>query len=324
MPEETIEGADASTTVIETEPLDFGAADVIAERDAERSEETEHGDEAKEAGDPSEEPEDEKAEDDDPDKIEDPEADEDEDGKEDGEEGKEQGESDKPGGEKAFDESDVVGSALKALAEAGHEQLADRFGREMEEVSGIVNAVDRVWASPENAQQDLPAFLKQLSQHHGLSVAELLGDDLVESLNEPAFLSPMEKHLYDEVKNLKAMQAKELERAAKDKSDAEFKGYIREATPRVQSALEKRYDGWKPTEEQVEEALREFPQFRDKPTRAVEAKYTRQISRHMARQAASVRGKSVPEMDRSRDVGGVAIPDDPLEFTAEHALRMRD
>lgn len=298
--------------VHQTDPLDGGAAEIIAERDASREAETVHEDEPEE----TDEFDGDDGEGDNPEDGEESEDDESE-----GDEENEQDETDESGGEKASDQSDVWGSVRSMLSKSGDETLIQRFDAELEHVSGVVQSVAVVYEDPERAKSDVPEFLIALSRHHGIDMAELLGDELIASIHEPTFASPMEKTLHDRLKALEAREAADAKRKTQEQSDARLREFVKSEAPKIQSALKKRYDGYVATPEQIEEAIRAFPSL--SPAAAVEAKCMRQIVKHMTRRASQTRAKNIPEMDRSRDVGGVQVPDDPLEFSAAHAYAMR-
>lgn len=85
------------------------------------------------------------------------------------------------------------------------------------------------------------------------------------------------------------------ERAAAHQQ-AEFKNYIDAVAPRTIRQLEKLENGWKVTKAMVEKAIREFPQLKGEPARAVKAAFPDQLKSHYAKAASQARKQRGPEM----------------------------
>lgn len=202
----------------------------------------------------------------------------------------------------------------------------------VEGLETIDKTIGSMFGSVETARQELDGFLKGLSEHHGVTVAELVGlrapdeqepgDDL-ESLvadenlyeGELALKRKFERDLAamraEFAKELEPMRAERTEKEQRAKEQA----YVERIAPRTIKAIEKTYPGFKVTNDQIIQALKKFPQLKDSPIEAVEACYARQIAQHSATLAQRHAGRG-REGAPSREAKGRDLPKDPTELTA--------
>jgi hypothetical protein len=203
---------------------------------------------------------------------------------------------------------------------------------------------EQALANPDTAGKTLEQLVLAVAQHHKTSPDSLIGallgnhNALLPEVDENGrkrtdwerrgFASEKEMHMDAELKQLKSFVQefqqdreqlkKERESAAKQ---AEFKTYVDEVAPKTIRKLEKLEAGWKVSKAMVERAIREFPQLKEDPARAVKAMYPDELKAHHSKISAAARPQRGPEMLPETKGKGISLPE-PSRFSAADALRL--
>ena len=178
---------------------------------------------------------------------------------------------------------------------------------------------------PMFAGPTLERLIEAVASFHGLPIDELMGGakaprgvDVLESGDRsPHSINRLEQELR---MMRRAMDGLQKERAEAQQR-AEFKNYVDEIAPKTIRRLEKLENGWKVSKGMVERAIKEFPQLRNDPMRAVKAAFADELKAHYAKQASNQRKQRGPEMlPDTRGKGQTLKP--PLQTTAADVYAM--
>lgn len=208
-----------------------------------------------------------------------------------------------------------------------------------------IEAFDSMIASlddPERVSEVLRHIANTAATHHGKTVAALLGlapgqsaaaagegEFDTSNFAEEGYDSPGEMLAYlrgkaeskqeldRELAPLKEIQKERQEAAQK----AALKAYAEKRAPGVAERIAKTHSGFSVTPDMVAEAVTAFPQLKEKPTRAVEAHFSRAISKHVAARQTE-RARRGPESPKSSGrASGFQLPKNPLEVTAADLIK---
>jgi hypothetical protein len=131
------------------------------------------------------------------------------------------------------------------------------------------------------------------------------------------FDSPKEMELDNELKALKQkvslfdgereLLVKQRETTAKQ---AEFQKFVDGIADKTIKTIEKTESGWKVSPEMVTKAIREFPQLKDDPVRAVKAAFPDELVAHkLSASTSKTKGSRGPEMPADANGKGKQLPD---------------
>jgi hypothetical protein len=199
----------------------------------------------------------------------------------------------------------TAGPALNSLIE----YVAKGLGTTREELLGL-SVPDK--EAPKTPTGNIP---RQLLNEEG--------DDFAYETDK-AMYTEVVQPLQSELAALKGELAEIRQERERAKAEAESKAFAQKALSDVQKRVNSRYPGFEVTEEMLANAVQAFPQYKDKPAKAVEAAYTEQIIRS---QVASKRTKAPkgPEMMQSSVTrGGPKIDPDMDLRSLAHALHQRN
>lgn len=190
------------------------------------------------------------------------------------------------------------------------------------------NGIAALFESPENAVRDLAQFLPKLAEHHGVTIAQLVGLSDAEGSTsaEDDDLLPETAELRKETQALKAQVARleqsankaETERQAKeaqDRAEAEHKAYVDKVSDRTIKAIGKLHQGFVVTKAMVGEALKAYPNLKGEPIKAVETHQASALIKHVGLAVAKAAGKG-SDMTRGDGARGRRLPDDPTDIKA--------
>jgi uncharacterized protein YyaL (SSP411 family) len=120
--------------------------------------------------------------------------------------------------------------------------------------------------------------------------------------------------LREEVAAMKAEQAKQSQKAERDKA-------LDQALGQVQRVFDKEHQGFKVTRKMLVEAVEMFPHL--EPVKAVKAAQVDSLVAHRGKVVANAQRVDAPTMLRGQTGKGIALPDDPTEVKAHHLLGLR-
>jgi hypothetical protein len=208
--------------------------------------------------------------------------------------------------------------------------LKKREAKQAEWDEGITN----LFSDREYARETIPAFVQKVAAVHGLSLEELLGGEASDELQPPdpnafdnyddqiaatqqyveAKVSREMQALREEVAAMKAEQAKQSQKAERDKA-------LDQALGQVQRVFDKEHQGFKVTRKMLVEAVEMFPHL--EPVKAVKAAQVDSLVAHRGKVVANAQRVDAPTMLRGQTGKGIALPDDPTEVKAHHLLGLR-
>jgi len=172
----------------------------------------------------------------------------------------------------------------------------------------------------------LEKLIEAVTSFHGLSIQELVptlvksGAEAPHSKHQSGAEAPQSR-LEQEVRLMRrAMDGLQKERAEAQQR-AEFKNYVDEIAPKTIRRLEMLENGWKVSKGMVERAIKEFPQLKNDPMRAVKACFADELKAHYAKQASMQRKARGPEMLPDTRGKGQALKH-PLQTTAADIYEM--
>jgi hypothetical protein len=199
--------------------------------------------------------------------------------------------------EQAFADRATAAEAVRSLAE----QLAKIHGQDVAEYLGGPEAAQQTYS-----EGDEP-WVREGFQYEGEWKAYRRAKE--EAKRELADTYGLDQELIRDLKE-------ERERA---KSAREMDAYLDKNTSKVVNTLRVQEDGWPVTRDMVAEAVKNLPQFKEKPADAVRMWFAKDLAKH-ARAKAAAAYKKTPEMFDSATSRGMDLPTDPMEYRAIHAM----
>lgn len=225
---------------------------------------------------------------------------------------------------------------------SGLEKVKDQISQRASYYDGLQTWHQRL-LDPKEGPAALQELIKDLSAHHKIDPAPVTKDPEATS-DEGDFAFDTDKALYEKNVNftkaeiakaraeLKAELAAELgitdpsaikdllAGSAKQKEDAAFDAHVQKVADGTIEFLKLHDDEWKVTRPMVATAIKNLPQFKDRPVTAVRKWYSDERAKHAASKATRSSDKG-PEALKGVGREGFTFPDDPMELKAGDLTR---
>jgi hypothetical protein len=210
-----------------------------------------------------------------------------------------------------------------ALWERQWKGIVKREKRLQKDEAGLTayKSYEQALADPNTARQTYEQLGKALSEHHKWDSPTTPQAEQPEGAWEAAgFYSEKEYELHQNQQKLDERLARFEEAERKRTEERQFQGWVNATAQKVAKQVAGRFDGFEVTPAMLKEAVENLPQLRDKPVEAVTKWYAKEL--YANGQGRASRSKRMPEMPTSAKARGMDIPDNPEDFTIDHAYLM--
>lgn len=181
--------------------------------------------------------------------------------------------------------------ALKILErqEKGFRKAIER-NRELQPLAEI----DQLLRNPQTVGETIKFVLERNAAAYGVSVQELL-DHAYQG-------TEMEPDPKSEIEQLRQEMARLREETQKQAQATEEAQYVEKIAPKVIRQAKVELNGFGVTTKMISAAIREYPQHRNEPLRAIKAKYADQIIKHSSSVPKGLKaaGHKLPDSTRAK------------------------